>query len=449
VITLLLIAGATLTVFRFFPSEISVTIDIRTVILITCISHLMQLLVFAHQYWANSDIKGPGWWLLWSGSVAFGFNLILLRSVPGLLPFVIVLQDGVILAGILFVYVGVLKFLDRKVPWGALAFFLGSFLVIHNASYFLVDSMVVRSITMEVYLAILGFWTAVSLLRNATKSISSTARFNAGLFIVHGSIFAFMAAYHILSPGESITDHLASTGPHLLEYCEAPVMGLLWTFGLIIMLNQKLHAEKDEARQHFETIYNASPDGAIIIRVSDRQFVDCNEGFLHQSGYSKEEILGRNALEMELWEDRERITQLMNILNTTGSCDNFEATFRRKDGTLMTGLTTVRSVTLHDAPHIISVTRDINDRKKAEAEREALIAELRKALDQIKTLKGIVPICANCKKIRDDKGFWEGVEAYVARHTEAKFTHGICPECREKLYPESLITRKAGPGPGR
>jgi len=66
----------------------------------------------------------------------------------------------------------------------------------------------------------------------------------------------------------------------------------------------------------------------------------------------------------------------------------------------------------------------------------AKIEELRQALDQVKTLRGIVPICANCKKIRDDKGYWNQVEAYVCQHTEAEFTHGICPECMKTLYPE-------------
>jgi sigma-B regulation protein RsbU (phosphoserine phosphatase) len=64
------------------------------------------------------------------------------------------------------------------------------------------------------------------------------------------------------------------------------------------------------------------------------------------------------------------------------------------------------------------------------------VEELRQALDQIKTLRGIVPICASCKKIRDDQGYWSQVEVYVRDHTEAQFSHGICPECMKKLYPE-------------
>ncbi len=62
--------------------------------------------------------------------------------------------------------------------------------------------------------------------------------------------------------------------------------------------------------------------------------------------------------------------------------------------------------------------------------------ELRSALDQIKTLKGLVPICANCKKIRDDDGFWQEVEHYISAHTEADFSHGICPDCMKELYPQ-------------
>ncbi len=66
------------------------------------------------------------------------------------------------------------------------------------------------------------------------------------------------------------------------------------------------------------------------------------------------------------------------------------------------------------------------------------IQELRQALDQIKTLSGIVPICAACKKIRDDTGYWQQVEIYIQHHTEAHFSHGLCPECAKRLFPELI-----------
>lgn len=64
------------------------------------------------------------------------------------------------------------------------------------------------------------------------------------------------------------------------------------------------------------------------------------------------------------------------------------------------------------------------------------VLELREAFEQIKTLRGIVPICASCKKIRDDQGYWSQVEVYVRDHTEAEFSHDICPECMKKMYPD-------------
>ncbi|MFP4547326.1 MAG: response regulator [Fidelibacterota bacterium] len=64
------------------------------------------------------------------------------------------------------------------------------------------------------------------------------------------------------------------------------------------------------------------------------------------------------------------------------------------------------------------------------------IKKLRQALDEVKTLKGLLPICAKCKKVRDDEGYWQSVEKYISQKTEAKFTHSICPDCLKDLYPE-------------
>jgi len=82
------------------------------------------------------------------------------------------------------------------------------------------------------------------------------------------------------------------------------------------------------------------------------------------------------------------------------------------------------------------VSRDITDRKKAEDEREKLIKELQEALKEIKTLRGILPICSFCKKIRDDKGYWEQVDVYIHKHSQADFSHSICPECAKEHYPD-------------
>lgn len=76
------------------------------------------------------------------------------------------------------------------------------------------------------------------------------------------------------------------------------------------------------------------------------------------------------------------------------------------------------------------------ERKDAERERERLISELSEALAQVRTLSGLLPICSNCRRIRNDKGYWERLEEFIQERTDADFSHGICPECMEAIYPK-------------
>jgi len=80
------------------------------------------------------------------------------------------------------------------------------------------------------------------------------------------------------------------------------------------------------------------------------------------------------------------------------------------------------------------VARDITESKRTAGDRERLISELQAALAEIRTLQGIIPICASCKKVRDDEGAWQQVESYIATHSNAQFSHGICPDCFHQHY---------------
>jgi integral membrane sensor domain MASE1 len=87
---------------------------------------------------------------------------------------------------------------------------------------------------------------------------------------------------------------------------------------------------------------------------------------------------------------------------------------------------------------IMGLATVVTERKRAEANLEKLVLELQGALSRIKTLKGLLPICSVCKKIRDDEGYWNHIEIYIRHHSEADFTHGLCPTCAQKLYAENI-----------
>jgi len=85
----------------------------------------------------------------------------------------------------------------------------------------------------------------------------------------------------------------------------------------------------------------------------------------------------------------------------------------------------------------VGINVDITERKRYETEREKLIGELQKALAEVRTLSGMIPICAWCKNLRNDEGYWSTVEQYVGTHTSATLTHGMCPDCTAKFLAET------------
>ena len=101
---------------------------------------------------------------------------------------------------------------------------------------------------------------------------------------------------------------------------------------------------------------------------------------------------------------------------------------------LVVGLLT--SLYMQKKRHERKLEIEIAARKKTEEELNQSVAQLQRSLVEVKTLSGLLPICSSCKKIRSDKGYWEHLEKYIQTHSDAKFTHGICPECMQKLYPE-------------
>jgi PAS domain-containing protein len=110
----------------------------------------------------------------------------------------------------------------------------------------------------------------------------------------------------------------------------------------------------------------------------------------------------------------------------------------RKDGSEFPIELSLATWTLGGELFYTGIVRDISERRRASEEREKMIGELQEALAKVRTLSGLLPICKACKKIRDDKGYWNQIESYIHTHSDAEFTHSICPECVERLYPDFM-----------
>jgi hypothetical protein len=133
---------------------------------------------------------------------------------------------------------------------------------------------------------------------------------------------------------------------------------------------------------------------------------------------------------------------LLIVTHTTDSVILIQALIRVIIFIAVAGVVTFLSMHRQRAEELLLETNrqlesEVEERKKAEEEKENLLFELQKTLAEVKILRGILPICSFCKKIRNDKGYWEQVEIYVRQHSNVEFSHSICPECIDKHYPKS------------
>ncbi len=229
-----------------------------------------------------------------------------------------------------------------------------------------------------------------------------------------------------------------------------------------------------EAELRFRAIFEQAPYGIVIIDTNGK-LLEFNEAAHRDLGYSREEFAKLSIPEIDAYQSPEEIGDSMREVLEKGEAE-FEVRHRTKDGEIRDVNIITRVVNLsgsrvfqaiwHDiterkqaeetlskySEHLETLVRertaelskvnaqlqkDISMRKLAEQEREKLIRELQDAMAKIKTLSGLLPTCAWCRKVRDDDGYWKKVETYIEEHSDASFTHGICPECLQKNDPES------------
>ena len=197
---------------------------------------------------------------------------------------------------------------------------------------------------------------------------------------------------------------------------------------------EALRQERDYAQSLVETAQTI-----VLVLDTEGRIVRFNAYLEEITAYSLSEVRGADWFatflpERDRIRTREVFTRALSDIQTRGNVnpivtkDGREREIEWYDKTLKTADGTVVG--------LLCIGQDMTERVQAEKERERLIAELRDALTNIKILRGLLPICSSCKKIRDDQGYWHQIEAYIYDHTEADFSHGICPECALKLYPD-------------
>lgn len=200
---------------------------------------------------------------------------------------------------------------------------------------------------------------------------------------------------------------------------------------------KKAHLLQERTLKFTEALLSAIPT-PVFYKDKEGLYLGCNRAFTEMMGMTSEELRGKTVF--DIWPmEQANVYNVKDLdLMKNPARQIYEFSIVDKDG-MTRSVIYAKDVFLdenNELAGIVGALTDITELKLAENAKEMIVEELQEALAKVKQLSGLLPICASCKKIRDDKGYWNQIELYIRKHSEAKFSHGLCPECAKLLYPE-------------
>lgn len=264
------------------------------------------------------------------------------------------------------------------------------------------------------------------------------ASFGAGVFLWFADAWL---DYFIFYEGGFVELLITDIPRHEL-YIRLVILVCFIVFGVICarLINdqQKTAKELASALAFQQQLLNTMPV-PVFYKNAELVYTGCNKSFEDFLGMSREDIIGKSVHDLA----PAKLAAIYHAKDTELLADPgvqiYEFEVQGKDASEN------RQVIFHKATFenyegqvggFIGVILDITELKKAESVKRKLIVELQAALDKVQLLGGFLPICASCKKIRDDQGYWQQIEMYISENSEAEFSHSICPDCAQQLYPE-------------
>ncbi|BDA77996.1 hypothetical protein LPTSP3_g09260 [Leptospira kobayashii] len=219
------------------------------------------------------------------------------------------------------------------------------------------------------------------LLKNRNKENSEIILFSTVVFAFYLILNLFRMSYVFMAPNLVIYNQ--SSLFNSVYFSSLLILEVIWVTLFFTLTGIRNRQEIREAKEHFEQIFQTSPEAILITRLSDGKIINLNEGFVNTTGYSQEEAIGNSPLDLSIWKNPEARNQMLNELKEKGYCQNVEFEFRKKDNSLFTGIISSRIITVSGEEQLISITRDISDRKEV----ELIIKEKNKELNELNATK--------------------------------------------------------------
>jgi PAS domain S-box-containing protein len=348
-------------------------LDIYTLSLVLSVTNAVQVASLFSQYAMNRNRSGLLCWALGSASMALAFAFNFLRGNPSFALFSIVANNAFFVGSLSLLYAGVLRFMGRRENRAGLILLPAVTAALAFYFSYVDDNSAIRRIGISLVMTVLSIFLVRALIKYRTPEISSSVVFLSAVFASHGFFWGIRGLSPFFGP---VGDFFAPSMLATVTYLAMLILSSLWTFGFILMVNERLNRENREDNENLELIFNTSPDAVLITRLSDGLFVKVNEGFTRLSGYARADVIGKSILDFDIWENSEDRERLIEELRDKGFCEKMEVTLHHKNGGLHYGILSARVLALEGVPHLITVAHDITERKESELKVRELFHQL-------------------------------------------------------------------------
>ncbi len=342
-------------------------LDILTIAFVASIVFVTQSIAIFVQYRVNKIYKGIGLWFVGSILLSLGFICMMALNIKELRLLAILANPFVIL-GQIFLYLGIIEFIEASEKrWITVLYYI-SFIVLYFNFIFLKNDVLGRSITVSFFSGLISLMTAYKLFYRKEKNNSNSENFVVGVLLFYFS-FHFLRIFAIgaLPSVDSYID-LEQYQIQVITFLVPIVSSILWTFGFVIMVNQRLNLENFEEKEKLRLVFNTSIDAKLITRISDGLIIDVNNVFLRLIELKREEVIGKSIFSINIWASKEDREKYIDEFKESEFVENKEFAFTLKNGKRLVSLLNGNKIHLNGIPYIITSVHDITNRKIAEKE---------------------------------------------------------------------------------
>jgi PAS domain S-box-containing protein len=332
--------------------------DIRTLSMVSVTCSLLEVIALLYLYLTNKPYKGITWWAGGFLTATAGYLLIWLRDSISSSLVSIILTNLLLVLGPTFQYIGIRLFLNKTVSRPFLITVLTVFVLTYLYFTYPNEDVALRGIILSLTLAIFGSAAGLALMGGKSQATATSTYFLSLTFLVYCTFNLVRTVILVISgQGPNIFD---PTLIQLLTFLVSFFVGILLTFGYILLVNQRVYAEMRQAKEDFEVIFSTGPDAITLTRLSDGKILKVNEGYQALSGKRADEVVGKNAKEASLGLIEADRLKYYRAIEEKGSIDNFESTLQHPDGRRIAVLLSGKVIKVNDIPCIVSIIRDIS-----------------------------------------------------------------------------------------